>query len=69
MGECALKAMSRQLRELKLEGDDKSQYKADGIIKLFNLKEAELLLLETSGSYANSDKVKIRFAGHAENHC
>lgn len=64
VGECALKAMSGQLRELKLEEDDKSQYKADGINKLFNSKEAELLLLETSGSYTDSDKVKINFDHH-----
>lgn len=44
--------------------DDKSQYKADGIIKLFKMKEIEILLLETSGSFNNKDKVKINFDHH-----
>ncbi|KAI8065028.1 hypothetical protein BDF21DRAFT_455113 [Thamnidium elegans] len=38
--------------------DEKSQYKSDGLAKFFNLKDLELLLLETSGHFKNSDKVK-----------
>jgi hypothetical protein len=64
VGECALKSMSKQLKELKIEEDDKSQYKADGIIKLFKMKEIEVLLLETSGSFDYKDRVKINFDHH-----
>ncbi|KAG2235991.1 hypothetical protein BDF21DRAFT_490048 [Thamnidium elegans] len=62
--ECALKSMSKQLKELKIEEDDKSQYKADGIIKLFKMKEIEVLLLETSGSFDHKDRIKINFEHH-----
>jgi hypothetical protein len=64
VGEPVLKSMSKQLKELGLQVDDKSQYKADGIIKLFKMKEIEVLFLETSGSFGNKDKVKINFDHH-----
>jgi hypothetical protein len=52
------------LKELGLQVDDKSQYKADGIIKLFKMKEIEVLFLETSGFFGNKGKVKINFDHH-----
>ncbi|KAG0934809.1 hypothetical protein G6F57_011588 [Rhizopus arrhizus] len=64
VGEPVLKSMSKQLKELGLQLHDKSQYKADGIIKLFKMKEIEMLFLETSGSFGNKDKVKINFDHH-----
>lgn len=42
----------------------KNQYKADGLIKLYGFKKLEVLLLETSGSLENNDKVKINFDHH-----
>jgi hypothetical protein len=64
VGEPVLKSMSKQLKELNLLVDDKSQYKADGIIKHFKMKEIEPLFLEASGSFGNKDKVKINFDHH-----
>lgn len=57
-GQPVLQSMGRQLKETCVLVDDKSQYKSDGLMKLFNLKDLELLLLETSGHFKNSDKVK-----------
>lgn len=56
--------MKRQLKTYNLYIDDKSQYKSDGLIKLFGLKERELLLLETSGCFINKDKSKTNFDHH-----
>ncbi|RCH84471.1 hypothetical protein CU098_006160, partial [Rhizopus stolonifer] len=55
-GQPVLQSMGRQLKETCVLVDDKSQYKSDGLMKLFNLKDLELLLLETSGHFKNSDK-------------
>lgn len=62
--EANLVAMSKQLIALGLEVDNKSQYKADGLIKFYGLNQLEALLLETSGSLNNTDKVKINFDHH-----
>ncbi|KAL9551135.1 hypothetical protein PS6_005149 [Mucor atramentarius] len=64
VGETCLQSMSRQLKALGLETNDKNQYKADGLIKLYGFKKLEVLLLETSGSHENNDKVKINFDHH-----
>ncbi|KAL9537076.1 hypothetical protein MBANPS3_012106 [Mucor bainieri] len=63
-GEANLIAMSKQLIALGLKVDDKSQYKADGLIKLYQIKQLEILLLETSGSLGSTEKVKINFDHH-----
>ncbi|KAG1046715.1 hypothetical protein G6F43_010813 [Rhizopus delemar] len=55
-----LESMSRQLKAVVLYVDDKNQYKSDGLIKLFGLDKLELLLLETSGSFSNKDKNKVK---------
>lgn len=44
--------------------DEKSQYKSDGLVKISNLKDLEILLLESSGHFSNSDKVKINLDHH-----
>lgn len=56
--------MSRQLKATGIIVDEKSQYKTDGLIKLFGLKNLALLLLETSGHFPNTDKVKIKLDNH-----
>lgn len=56
--------MSRQLKAVDLYVDDKNQYKSDGLIKLFGLDKLELLLLETSGSFSNKDKNKVKLGHH-----
>lgn len=55
-GQPCLESMIRQLKAVNLYVDDKNQYKADGLIKLFGLNDLELLLLETSGCFNNKDK-------------
>lgn len=59
-GQPCLKSMSRQLKATGVTVDETSQYKSDGLIKLFGLKNLELLLLVTSGHFSNTDKVKIK---------
>lgn len=59
-----MESTKKQLKALGLQDNDKSQYKADGLIKLYGIKNLEVLLLETSGSFNNSDKVKINFDHH-----
>ncbi|KAG1071755.1 hypothetical protein G6F42_025988 [Rhizopus arrhizus] len=63
-GQPVLESMTRQLKKLNLFVDEKSLYKSDGLIKLFGLKKLELVLLETSGHFTNSDKVKIKLDHH-----
>ncbi|KAI7905809.1 uncharacterized protein BX663DRAFT_500982 [Cokeromyces recurvatus] len=63
-GQPVLQSMSRQLKEVGIFADKRSQYKSDGLVKLLNLKDLELLLLETSGHFENNDKVKISLDHH-----
>ncbi|KAI7898509.1 uncharacterized protein BX663DRAFT_524359, partial [Cokeromyces recurvatus] len=56
--------MSRQLKACNLYIDDENQYKSDGLLKLFGLKELELLLLETSDCLINKDRNKTNFDHH-----
>ncbi|PHZ17125.1 uncharacterized protein RHIMIDRAFT_253084 [Rhizopus microsporus ATCC 52813] len=56
--------MTRQLKLSNLYFNDSSQYKSDGLIKLFGLKNIELLLLETSGYFDNKEKIKLNFDHH-----
>ncbi|KAI7900366.1 uncharacterized protein BX663DRAFT_532465 [Cokeromyces recurvatus] len=63
-GEAHLESMSRQLNALDSRNNDKGEYKADGIIKLYRMKKIELLLLESSGSLNNKAKSKINYDHH-----
>lgn len=63
-GQPCLKSMARQLKATGITVDETSQYKSDGLIKLFGLKNLELLLLETSGHFSNTDNVKIKLDHH-----
>ncbi|CAO3679486.1 unnamed protein product [Rhizopus stolonifer] len=63
-GQSLLESMSNQLKAAGVSVDEKSQYKTDGMIKLFGLKNLELLLLETSGHFSNRDNVKIKLDHH-----
>lgn len=63
-GEAYLDSMTKQLKSLGCYINDKFQYKADSLIKLYGIKKLEILLLETSGSLNNTDKVKINFDHH-----
>lgn len=63
-GQPYLESMSRQLKSANLYVDDKNQYKSDGLVKLFGLKNLEFVLLETSGSFINKDKNKLKLDHH-----
>lgn len=63
-GQPVLQSMTRQLKLSGLYHDNKSQYKTDDLIKLFGLKDIELLLLETSSCFDNDRKVKLIFDHH-----
>lgn len=60
MGEALLISMKKQLKD----DDDSNLYKADGIIKLYSLRELEVLLLETSSYFGSKDKTKASFDHH-----
>lgn len=63
-GQPVLKSMTQQLKNVGLYVDDKHIYKTDGLIKLFDLKGQEIILVETSGSFTNDDKNKVNFDHH-----
>lgn len=63
-GEAYLSALKKQLKDIGNYKDDWFQYKADGIIKMISIRDLELLLVETSGPYANIDKTKSNFDHH-----
>jgi hypothetical protein len=50
-GEAPLQAMVNQLKHLPFYDEESHCYLADGIIKLHELKELEVLLLEASSSF------------------
>ena len=52
------------LKKQSSNQDSRYQYKADGIIRLFRMKDLELLLLEKSGHYGNCNQTKISFDHH-----
>lgn len=56
--------MSRQLRVTGMMIDEKFQYKSNGLVKLFGLKNLEQLLLETSGNFSDTDKTKSKLDHH-----
>lgn len=59
MGEAPLIAMKKQLKD----NDDANLYKADGIIKLYSLREPGVLL-ETPYHFGSKDKTKTSFDHH-----
>lgn len=63
-GQAVLTGMGGQLRESCGVVDEKSQYKSDGLLKLYEYKDLEILLLETSGLFNNTDKVEVNFDHH-----
>lgn len=60
MGEAPLIAMKKQLKD----DDDVNLYRADSIIKLYSLRELEVLLLETLYHFGSKDKTKASFDHH-----
>lgn len=63
-GETQLISMGKQLKNIPLYKEDNHSYLADGIIKLYGLKNIEIVLLETSGCFGSIDKSKIAFDHH-----
>ncbi|KAG1466888.1 hypothetical protein G6F56_004605 [Rhizopus delemar] len=63
-GETQLISMGKQLKNIPLYKEDNYSYLVDGIIKLYGLKNIEIVLLETSGCFGSIDKSKIAFDHH-----
>ncbi|KAI8331866.1 hypothetical protein BC941DRAFT_463057 [Chlamydoabsidia padenii] len=63
-GETYLKSMTKQLVSIDKHKDERYQYKADGVFRLFEKKDLEILLLETSSSFVCRDKIKFSFDHH-----
>lgn len=64
LGQPILESMTTQLKATGAYIDDKNQYKSDDIVKLFGIKDLEILVLETSSKFSNHDKSKINFDHH-----
>ncbi|KAI9027405.1 hypothetical protein CLU79DRAFT_885243 [Phycomyces nitens] len=62
--EVYLSVVKKRLRDIGSYKGDRFQYKADGIIKMINIRGLELLLVETSGPYGSIDKTKSNFDHH-----
>ena len=60
-GEESLQATSEQLMIGSKKYDNRKTYHADGIIRLHDLYDLEVLLLETSVCFENKDEKKISF--------
>lgn len=60
-GEEPLRAMTEQLTIIESKVDNRKTYHADGVIRLRELFDLEILLLETSGCFQNKDERKISF--------
>ncbi|ORE08036.1 hypothetical protein BCV72DRAFT_304060 [Rhizopus microsporus var. microsporus] len=56
--------MAKQLKILELHKEENHSYLADGIVKLYGPKDLEVLLLETSSSFASIDRAKYLFDHH-----
>jgi hypothetical protein len=63
-GEAQLESMTQQLKASGLYKNDKFQYKADGLVKMYGVKNLEILLLETSYHFGSKDKCKAGFDHH-----
>lgn len=60
-GEESLSAINLQLESIGAKVDHRKVYHADAVIRLHELFDLEVLLLETSGSFENKDERKISF--------
>jgi hypothetical protein len=64
-GEEQLHSMTCQLKAINAQKDDRNKDQADGVIRLHGcLIDSELLLLETSSEFGNTDNTKIYFDHH-----
>jgi hypothetical protein len=59
-----LQAMFNQLKHLEFYNEESRCYLANGIIKLYGMQNTNVLLLETSGCFGNTDRSKISFDRH-----
>ncbi|KAI8889667.1 hypothetical protein K501DRAFT_315106, partial [Backusella circina FSU 941] len=63
-GEALLISMNKQLKTIPSYKEDNHDYLADGIIKLYGLKNIEIFLFETSDCFGSINKSKIAFDHH-----
>lgn len=64
LGQHRLESMSKQLKANGISVNEKSCYETDGLLSLFGIKKLELLLVETSGHFGNTDQAKVKFDHH-----
>ncbi|KAI9258446.1 hypothetical protein EDC94DRAFT_635717 [Helicostylum pulchrum] len=57
-------SMAKQLKSFEFYDEESHTYLADGLFKLYGLKGLGILLLETSGCFGNTDRVKHSFDHH-----
>ncbi|KAI9022747.1 hypothetical protein CLU79DRAFT_702011 [Phycomyces nitens] len=60
-GEDELAAMTVQLSKMGLKEDKRKIYKADGVVRLAELEDLEVLVLETAGAFSHVDHGKTAF--------
>ncbi|KAI8091240.1 uncharacterized protein B0P05DRAFT_462896 [Gilbertella persicaria] len=60
-GEDELEAMTKQLKKMGGKGDKRKIYKADGVIRLAQEDDLEILVLETAGAFGHDDHAKAAF--------
>ncbi|ORE09291.1 hypothetical protein BCV72DRAFT_248219 [Rhizopus microsporus var. microsporus] len=60
-GESELAAMAVQLKKMGFKVDKRKIYKADEIIRLAELRDLEVLVLETAGAFGHDDHAKTSF--------
>jgi hypothetical protein len=56
--------MSKKFGDSNTDNDEYTLYKADGVISAYDFNKLEVLRLETSGHYGNTDNSKINFDHH-----
>jgi hypothetical protein len=64
VGETCLHAMNSKARDSEGDAEEFTLYKADGVISTYDFNKLEVLLLETSGHFGNTDNSKISFDHH-----
>ncbi|CAO3694014.1 unnamed protein product [Rhizopus stolonifer] len=63
-GQPQIESMSTQLKAVGIIVDDKSCYKTDGLLSVYGTRRIEMLLLETSCQFGDTDQFKIKFDHH-----
>jgi hypothetical protein len=65
-GEEELVAMTTQLKRPDFKVNKRKIYKADGVVRIDEFDDLEVLVLETAGPFGNDDHAKISFDNSKE---